>query len=238
MGSVTVDWVGSEPARVTAFGLRLGGDADADTRRLLALLPPDEQRRAADLPPVARRQFVHGRALLRTALGARLAAPAATLVLVPGPNGKPRLASPVSEIAFNVAHSGAYVVVGVGPSDEVGVDVEPVRAMDPRVVRRVLGPAADSLDRFPPARRDSLAVHHWVVREACAKARALTIASLPGIPSTSDDTGRHGDLRWDVVEPWPSVKVAVARPWSVDRGRPPAVRLVTPADVHRAAVGT
>ncbi len=233
-----MDWVGSGSARVTAYGLRLGRDPDADTQRLMALLPAGERDRATDLPPAPRRRFVHGRALLRTVLGAWLGAPGATLVLVPGPNGKPRLASPSSAIAFNVAHSGDYVVVGVGPSAELGVDVEPVRAMDPRVVRRVLGPSAAALDLVPPERRDSLAMHHWVIREACAKALALTVASLRDIDSTPDASGRHGALRWDVIEPWPAVKVAVARTWSADDQGPPPVRLVTPEAVRRAAVGT
>lgn len=221
---------------VVVHGLRLEREPTATTGRLLALLSVDERDRAATMQGLARHHFVHGRALLRSVLASRTGTDPARLSLANGPNGKPALARPEGAPAFNVAHSAGHVVAAVADVEAVGVDVEPVRPVPARVARRALGAATmDELATLRPEDRDIAVIHHWVVREACAKALALTVAAVPSMSSSTRDTGRHADLRWDVVTPWPGVMVAVATRPSGGAGAPPTVQLLPPAALLRGS---
>src|SRR6185295_2492205 len=46
-----------------------------------------------------------------------------------GLHGKPRLCSPTS-CGFNMAHSDAYALIGIGEGDGIGVDLEVLRRID------------------------------------------------------------------------------------------------------------
>jgi phosphopantetheinyl transferase len=70
-----------------------------------------------------------GRAL-REILVRYLGLPANELQLETGRYGKPLLASPAGELAFNLSHSGSLALVAVARR-EVGVDVERIRAKRP-----------------------------------------------------------------------------------------------------------
>lgn len=73
---------------------------------------------------------VGSRWALREILGRYLALPAAELRFETGQHGKPRLASPPGELAFNLSHSSGLALVAVARR-EVGVDVERIRAKRP-----------------------------------------------------------------------------------------------------------
>ena len=68
---------------------------------------------------------------LREILGRYLGRPADELRFERGRYGKPRLAEPAGELAFNLSHSGALALVAVAADREVGVDVERIRAKRP-----------------------------------------------------------------------------------------------------------
>lgn len=229
-----VDVIEQWAGRTTVVAVRLDDDPAPATGRLLAGLPRDERSRAATLSGIAHHHFVHGRALLRQVLAGRTGRPPTSLRLARGANGKPVAADPGGAWpAFNLAHSHGHVVVAVAEADAVGVDVEPVRPLGARLVRRALGAAvADEVTALPPDARAAAAIHHWVVREACAKALALDVAAITGIPSSTSPSGRHAGLRWDVVGPWPGVTVAVARTESPEDRCPPTVRVVRPAELR------
>ena len=67
---------------------------------------------------------------LREILARYLGLPADELRFETGRHGKPYLASPDGELAFNLSHSGSLALVAVA-RHEVGVDVERIRAKRP-----------------------------------------------------------------------------------------------------------
>lgn len=219
---------------VTVHALQIadGGPQDG-WARLLPLLAPAERSRAASLAPAHAPRFVFGRALLRQVLGPALGMHPSAVPIEVTDTGKPTLPPSMATVGFNVSHSGPYVVVAVSPDGAVGVDVEPVRPVDERLVRRFL--TSDEQRRLPPPGApgyDEAVVHLWVVKEACLKAEGTTLGRLPTIEATPGPAGRHGTLHWAVVPVWPRVVTVVARP-APRRVAPPSPTLmrVDPHDV-------
>lgn len=88
-------------------------------------LPEDEVHVwRVDLDAIASRRA------LREILGRYLGLPANELQFETNRHGKPRLAAPEGELAFNLSHSGALALVAVARR-EVGVDVERIRTKRP-----------------------------------------------------------------------------------------------------------
>lgn len=73
---------------------------------------------------------VASRWALREILGRYLGLPANELRFETNRHGKPSLATPEAELAFNLSHSGSLALVAVA-GREVGVDVERIRAKRP-----------------------------------------------------------------------------------------------------------
>src|SRR5689334_9960692 len=73
---------------------------------------------------------VTSRWALREILGRYLGLPGEELRFETGEYGKPRLADPEGELAFNLSHSGSLALVAVA-RHEVGVDVERIRPKRP-----------------------------------------------------------------------------------------------------------
>lgn len=94
-----------------------------------SVLNPAEQERAGRfrLQP-SRDSFVITRAVLRGWLGQYLGLDPGEIEFAYGPKDKPRLASP-TPLHFNVSHSGGLSILAFTCGEEVGVDVEPVRAL-------------------------------------------------------------------------------------------------------------
>jgi 4'-phosphopantetheinyl transferase len=67
---------------------------------------------------------------LREILGHYLGLPADELRFETGRHGKPHLASPEGELAFNLSHSGSLALIAVARR-EVGVDIERIRTRRP-----------------------------------------------------------------------------------------------------------
>ncbi len=104
-----------------------------------------DQRSAADL-------------LLRRVLAELYGEAAARLVIARHENGKPYFPD-APEICFNISHAGGYVALAIG-DEEVGVDIERIRPIHPRVAERYLG------DRSLEGRDAILA---WTKRESYGK---------------------------------------------------------------------
>jgi 4'-phosphopantetheinyl transferase len=118
-----------------------------------------------------RRPYVVTRALVRAVLAGYLDCPPASVQLLRGPNGKPRLGG-AGGLRFNVSHSGAILVVAVTAGTEIGVDVEFVRPVrrDARLARRWFSEAAAaSLAVVPADLRARRFMELWTRREAVAK---------------------------------------------------------------------
>jgi 4'-phosphopantetheinyl transferase len=140
----------------------------------------DEERARADrfLRPDDRRRSILGRGLLRRVLGRKLGRAPETLRFGTSAHGKPTLAD-APGVAFNLAHSGDWVLVGVAEAAEIGIDIEAHRAdLDLSGVARAVftsseqaairtGPAAETAVRF---------FRQWTFKEAVVKAVGLGLS--------------------------------------------------------------
>lgn len=173
-------------------------------------LPEDERERAtAILRPPARRRWVASRWLLRGVLARYLARPAADIGLEAGEHGKPYLAEPTGDLAFNLSHSGNLALVAVAAGREVGVDIELIsEERDPvALAEKGLGPQAAAAVRAAPDDERSRVFHrHWADHEARLKclgvglggevppgAAAVTVLQLDLGPDFAASVAVHGD---------------------------------------------
>lgn len=99
---------------------------DDDLRaRYESLLSDDElQRLRSFRSPAAAKEFLVGRALLRTALAERVNCDARALQFSKNADGKPALSFPVSRWQFNLTHSHAWVALALCEGGSVGIDIE------------------------------------------------------------------------------------------------------------------
>ncbi|MFC6092291.1 4'-phosphopantetheinyl transferase family protein [Saccharothrix lopnurensis] len=159
------------------------------------LLDPDERARCArfrDRDALLR--HVTGRALVRLRLGRELGVAPTGVRLTTScsrcgcANGKPRLAEPRG-VHFSVSHSGDRVVVAFAWGAEVGVDVEEVRPVDPRVAELAGCPAGPGF---------TLA---WARKEAVLKATGHGLSVPPGAVRLSAPDEPPRLLGWSGPEP-------------------------------------
>jgi 4'-phosphopantetheinyl transferase len=150
-----------------------------DIEAWAALLTPEERARAERFRQEDdRRRHILGRGLLRTMLARRLVRAPESLVFGANPNGKPTLAD-ADGIAFNVSHSGDYVLVAVGRAAAIGVDVEQWRPrLDVAAVgRQVFTPAELALIADAPDEEKTFRFfRQWTFKEAVAKASGLGLS--------------------------------------------------------------
>ena len=78
-------------------------------------------------------------ALLRRVLREYYGESAVGLAIARGENGKPYFPG-APEICYNISHAGDYAVLAIG-EEPVGVDIEKIRPIHPRVAERYLGNA-------------------------------------------------------------------------------------------------
>lgn len=221
------EWAPSDSALAHAAMLTIYRIAVADFAEreaaLLGLLTLDEQTRAARyLRPADRARFLVGRGCLRVLLGQHLGCPPEAVILVTNAFGKPQLALPAA-VQFNVAHSGNWVLVAVGPQ-AVGVDVEKVEVQ--------FDHAAVAAHSFSPAERHALANHAapqeafyalWTRQEARAKAAGHGLSD-----GVAEATAEAWTVRSFEVAPGYPGAVAHAAAWQ------PVIQFRT---VDAAAVG-
>lgn len=181
---------------------------DGQARRLRADVPPAEWQWISRLRrPEDRWRSLTGRALARRLLAERLGLAPAAVPLVKGANDKPVLAAvgndpaagPIAHWHFNIAHSGAEVLVAIGPNP-LGVDVEQCPStVDERLRQYVVGRQAGEAGSSP---QDFCA--EWVCREAILKACGLGLALEPGRLqlAAADDAGWRAAGGAPAVEGW------------------------------------
>jgi 4'-phosphopantetheinyl transferase len=175
-----------------------------------------------------RRRYTVGRGVLRRLLGRRLQRAPGSLAFGASPHGKPTLAE-AGEIAFNVSHSGDYVLVAVGRA-AIGVDVEQVRpGLDLMGVgARVFTPAElASIASAPEAHKTPRFFRHWTFKEAVVKAVGFGLSvDLKQFEIALTNEGpeliSHGAIELGSVSDWRLEAVAVedgysaalaVRPW-------------------------
>jgi 4'-phosphopantetheinyl transferase len=158
----------SEIATVDVWYLPLAADAEAE-RAAFSMLTAGEQRaverfREAD----DRAARTRARALLRTVLARVQDCDPRAVAIVETSDGRPVLEDPTAP-RFSVAHSRALAVVGVSPTHELGVDVEPRRDFAWReVADRFFAPAEVAAVESHPVPLDAFFAI-WVRKEAYLK---------------------------------------------------------------------
>lgn len=100
-----------------------------------------------------------------------------------GDHGKPRLRTPVADLALSVSHAGDRVAVAVARDVPVGVDVEPVA--HGHDVTSVAGLALSAAEqetfwRLPASARPAALMRYWTRKEALLKATGDGLAGDPG----------------------------------------------------------
>ena len=98
---------------------------------------------------------------------------------VRSPGGKPRLGAAGPD--FSLSHTGSLALIGVAPSQAIGVDFEAVRAlaMSPRRRQEIVAVGAGLAVRpMDDAGSDAAVLQAWCRLEACAKAKGQGIARL------------------------------------------------------------
>jgi len=149
---------------------------------LEALLSAEERRRIERLRrDDDRDRSLLGRGVLRLVLGGLCGLDPATLPLTVGPCGKPQLA-PEASPQFNIAHSGALVLLAFHASCPVGVDVERQRT-DLRwqaIARRCFTPElCQQIEAMPPSQQGLAFLRQWCRLEATLKARGTGFLASP-----------------------------------------------------------
>lgn len=146
------------------------------------LLSRSELAHAAALAGTRRATWMLGRALLRQALADTSGSAPLAFDFTRSANGKLQLTdstSPVAAPAFNLSHTAHWVVVAVGGTGPVGVDIDQAqRELDPlRIARRYFSAAeVRSLEGFDPAERGRQFMALWTLKEAYVKALGCGIA--------------------------------------------------------------
>jgi len=146
-----------------------------------ALLAADEQARLSRFRFEADQQkYAIGRGLLRTLLAPYLARPAQDIRFAYNDAGKPFLADH-PDIAFNLAHAGDLLLLGIRRHAPLGVDVEFIRPVEDmtRLAATYFSPdetrliASAALESQP-----ALFYRAWVRQEALLKALGQGFSSL------------------------------------------------------------
>jgi 4'-phosphopantetheinyl transferase len=160
------------------------------------ILSPDECERAHRFR-FARDQhhFIICRALLRSLLGKYLQLQPPELVFHYSSHHKPSLATPSSDIRFNLSHSGERAVFAFIRGRELGVDVEQIRHdfETQSVAQRFFSLAErEALARIPPEISHEAFLHCWTRKEAFVKAKGdglflpldqFDVSLVPGQPA-------------------------------------------------------
>jgi 4'-phosphopantetheinyl transferase len=186
----------------------------ADESRWQEVLSPDESARASRFHFSRDRQrFVASRALLRMILAGYLASDPAT---DPGRIGfsysnreKPSLGPPhdVSEIRFNLSHSGGIALFAFTRHREIGVDVEQVRRdSDLEAISRRFFSAHEQgqLASLSPEERIEAFFRCWTRKEAYIKATGDGLA----LPLSQFDVSLHASNSSALLETRPDASEA------------------------------
>jgi 4'-phosphopantetheinyl transferase EntD len=179
-------------------------------------LPPEEAAHARTLGEVRRREFVTGRAALRSLLGA----PAAIL---PDDRGAPRLPSGLSG---SISHKGARAAAIVAPSSSghVGIDLEHAQASRYDIGRRILTPAEQTALAGNPL----LVTLHFAIKEAIYKAIDPIVRRYVGFTEVSLTISSAGACAVTLVDP-ARLPVVVSAWWTESSGHWLATALAQPA---------
>lgn len=178
-----------------------------DAQTFAGLLSDDERRRAAGF--ATRRladESVIQRATLRSVLAAYLDQAPAEIAIVAEAQGKPVLAQRGSNLAFNLSHSGDWLLIGVARKRHIGVDIQIERAntrcLD--LARRFFAEdEAQMLAVLPPDEQTRRFFALWTLKEAYLKATGEGISGgLHRVRITLNERGEAQLADADARDQW------------------------------------
>jgi 4'-phosphopantetheinyl transferase len=153
---------------------------DGEFDNYAAVLSPDERARANRFHfERDQRRFTIARAVVRSILGAYVGASAGEIVFDYAHYGKPSLADNRGGIRFSVSHSGEMGMLAVARGQELGVDVELIRAdvETEKLAERFFSPhERESIRALPSGERASSFFRCWTCKEAFLKAQGLGLS--------------------------------------------------------------
>lgn len=155
---------------------------DSPLDAYLASLAADEWERAERFRLEGpRRQFVVGRAALKTLLAGYLGVRPAEIELTYGNTGKPELCDAAQSgwLRFNLAHSDNLALVAIVRDCDVGIDVERIRRVNhmEQIADRYLHESeASELRAMSPEARVASFVRCWTAKEAVLKAAGIGLS--------------------------------------------------------------
>jgi 4'-phosphopantetheinyl transferase len=186
-------------------------------RSLEATLVDEERERARRfIFERDRDRYVAARGILRDLLGQYLRCAPRSIEFAYGPYGKPAIAGAASRsgICFNLSHSHSLVVVAIGREQEVGIDVELIRAefASEAIAKRYFSAKEiDELSRLPAELRTEGFFLCWTRKEAYIKAKgdglqipldSFDVSLSPGRPATLSSID---EPRWGIESFIPSL---------------------------------
>jgi 4'-phosphopantetheinyl transferase len=143
---------------------------------LLQYLPESGRLRVRDrLNNTSKLQSVAGELLARYSVGQFTGNSTQKISLKYGEKGKPHIEN-LSEVHFNISHSGYYVVCAVAAS-EIGIDVERIRKVNLRIAERFFSASEiEDLMKHHETERMHYFITLWTIKESYLKAigRGLT----------------------------------------------------------------
>ena len=199
----------------------LTGGTLARARRWLSAAEAD--RYARFRLDADRQMFLLGRVMARALVGRALGVEPPEWQWAEGARGRPEIASPATDLHFNISHSADLVACVLARGREVGVDVEHLdrRPIDPSIVRRYCaGAECDDIEAQGDAWQTRFLLY-WTLKESYLKARGLGVA-LPlseicfsvgdpiRISFTGSLAGTSTDWRFALARPMPTHIAAVA----------------------------
>jgi 4'-phosphopantetheinyl transferase len=178
-GTWTIE--GRPDVRVALWHLPLDRPATARPDDFPSLLSPEETARAERFSHrESRRQFIAGRALLRSMLAHYAGGDPRDFQFRYNRYGKPALRAPAGlTIEFSLSHARGLVACALSWRHAVGIDVEregPIAALLSLARRLFAAEEAAALAGLPPQERPAAFLRLWTLKEALLKARGVGLA--------------------------------------------------------------
>jgi 4'-phosphopantetheinyl transferase len=206
-----------------------------DLNPLLPLLSADERAHlAAFKSPRRRDEYVIGRALGRTVLGAYLDLTPSEVRLVIEPEGRPRLdPTHESDLGFSISHTDHMVVLAISKSGMIGIDVESrtgerdVLGLGRRFFHAVEQEYISA--SFDERERQERFLDVWTLKEAYLKAKGTGVrgrlasfgfdfeAAVRQVRFLPDTVLEHGSGVWDFQVLHPTAEHVLALAYEAGR---------------------
>lgn len=132
-----------------------------------------------------RKRFVAARSGLRAILGRYAGCPPAEIGFGYNPHGKPALASPPTDIEFNLTHAREFALLAITRSRPLGIDLEHLAARRnaSAIAARLFGESfAQVLEGLPERERTHRFLAAWTGLEARTKALGTGVFARHGTP--------------------------------------------------------